>query len=187
MATLHQAMENSQQALLAVTPEGRIQWATPQAFALLKQYGVRIRSGDDWLPSRLRDWTIHQQRQLDAPAEVAIPISPLEIVRGTASLSIRLVRNGCQSLLLLAEARQPSDMAELSSLGLSKRETETLSWVAQGKTNPEIGTILGISPRTVQKHLERIYIKLGVENRHSATRLAAETAQTCRNPNSFDA
>lgn len=187
LATLHQAMENSQQALLAVTPEGRIKWATPQAFALLKQYGVRIRSGDDGLPSRLRDWTIHQQRQLDAPAEVAIPISPLEIVRGNASLSIRLVRNGCQSLLLLAEARQPSNMAELSSLGLSKRETETLSWVAQGKTNPEIGTILGISPRTVQKHLERIYIKLGVENRHSATRVATETAQTCRNPNSLDA
>ncbi len=43
-----------------------------------------------------------------------------------------------------------------------------LTWVAQGKTNEEIGAILSISPRTVGKHLERIYEKLGVEIRTSA-------------------
>ncbi|MCS6305724.1 MAG: helix-turn-helix transcriptional regulator [Nitrospira sp.] len=56
----------------------------------------------------------------------------------------------------------------LIDLGLTRRESEILCWVAQGKTNPEIGTILGISPRTVQKHLERIYARLGVENRTAA-------------------
>ena len=58
------------------------------------------------------------------------------------------------------------------SLGLSKRETEIINWVVQGKTNPEIGIILGISPRTVQKHLERAYKHLGVENRHAAISMA---------------
>jgi DNA-binding CsgD family transcriptional regulator len=53
-----------------------------------------------------------------------------------------------------------------------------LGWVAQGKTNPEIGLILGISRRTVQKHLERIYIKLGVENRTAATAMVAGTTQS---------
>lgn len=62
-------------------------------------------------------------------------------------------------------------------LRLSRRETEILGWVAQGKTNPEIGTILGISHRTVQKHLERIYGRLGVENRHAAMSVAMQTAR----------
>ena len=52
--------------------------------------------------------------------------------------------------------------------GLSKRESEVLNWVAQGKTNRKIGSILQISPRTVGKHLEHIFGKLGVESRTAA-------------------
>ena len=52
--------------------------------------------------------------------------------------------------------------------GLSKRESEVLRWVARGKTNSEIGIILYISSRTVSKHLENIYEKLGVECRTAA-------------------
>ena len=58
--------------------------------------------------------------------------------------------------------------AKLNHLGLSPRETEVLGLVVGSKTNSEIGTILGISPRTVQKHLERIYVRLGVEKRAAA-------------------
>lgn len=174
LAGLNQAMEDARQALLAVTPEGRIKWATPSAYVRMREYGFRVRNGSDWLPSRLREWMIHQQRQLDSPAEVATPMSPLKITCGTASLSIRLVRNGSQSLLLLEEQRSSLDRQGLHALGLTMRETEILDWVAQGKTNPEIGTILGISPRTVQKHLERIYVRLGLENRHAAIRVALD-------------
>jgi len=56
----------------------------------------------------------------------------------------------------------------LSDFGLLPRETEIAYWVSQGKTNPEIATILNISPRTVEKHVEHILTKLGVENRASA-------------------
>jgi DNA-binding CsgD family transcriptional regulator len=55
--------------------------------------------------------------------------------------------------------------------------------ITQGKTNEEIGDILGCSCRTVQKHLERIYIKLGVENRTAAATLATEAARTYRKSN----
>jgi DNA-binding CsgD family transcriptional regulator len=55
---------------------------------------------------------------------------------------------------------------------LSIREAEVLKWVAEAKTNKEIGLILGISPRTVQKHLESIFAKLGVETRTAAALLA---------------
>ncbi|MEO6367232.1 MAG: helix-turn-helix transcriptional regulator, partial [Steroidobacteraceae bacterium] len=53
-------------------------------------------------------------------------------------------------------------------LGVTVREAEVLLWLSRGKSNREIGQILGISPRTVNKHLEQIFIKLGVENRASA-------------------
>jgi DNA-binding CsgD family transcriptional regulator len=53
-------------------------------------------------------------------------------------------------------------------LGLTRREVEVLTWVTDGKTNSEIGLILGTSPRTVQKHLEHIFEKLGVEARTAA-------------------
>jgi DNA-binding CsgD family transcriptional regulator len=63
---------------------------------------------------------------------------------------------------------------QLETLGLTPREAEILLWVAQGKTNPEIATILGIGLTTVKKHLEATFAKLGVENRTSAAALALE-------------
>jgi DNA-binding NarL/FixJ family response regulator len=62
----------------------------------------------------------------------------------------------------------------LEKLGLSAREAEILLWVAQGKTNYEVGTILTISAATVKKHLENIYKKMGVEGRNAATLRAIE-------------
>lgn len=52
--------------------------------------------------------------------------------------------------------------------GLTRREVEVLGWVTDGKTNAEIGLILSLSPRTVQKHLEHVFGKLGVETRTAA-------------------
>jgi DNA-binding CsgD family transcriptional regulator len=66
--------------------------------------------------------------------------------------------------LVLWEERAP-----VKQVGeLSPREAEVLEWVAQGKTNAEIGGLLGVSPRTVQKHLEHVYDKLGVRSRAAA-------------------
>ena len=62
----------------------------------------------------------------------------------------------------------------LEKLGLSPREAEILLWVAQGKSNYEVGQILQISPTTVKKHLVHIYEKMGVESRNGATLRALE-------------
>ena len=56
---------------------------------------------------------------------------------------------------------------------LTAREDEVLQWLGRGKTDKDIGVILGISPRTVHKHLQRIYEKMGVENRTAAVVRAA--------------
>ncbi len=67
-----------------------------------------------------------------------------------------------------------SSTEPLRKLGLTTRATETLLWLAQGKTNPDIATILGISESTVKKHVQEIFEKLGVETRGAATVRALE-------------
>jgi DNA-binding NarL/FixJ family response regulator len=68
--------------------------------------------------------------------------------------------------------------AELETLGLTPREAEVLFWVARGKTNDEIATVLGIGLTTVKKHLESTFAKLGVENRTTAAAMALERMGT---------
>jgi DNA-binding CsgD family transcriptional regulator len=68
----------------------------------------------------------------------------------------------------------------LGSLGLTRRETEVLTWITQGKTNHEIGVILGVSTRTVCKHVQRILNKLKVENRTAAAAIAIGTLANVR-------
>jgi len=60
------------------------------------------------------------------------------------------------------------------ALGLTARQSEVLYWIAQGKTNIEIGIILDASARTIAKHIERIFQRLGIENRASAMVLATD-------------
>src|SRR5204863_8185370 len=62
----------------------------------------------------------------------------------------------------------------LQKFGLTARATETLLWLAQGKTNPDIATILGITESTVKRHVQEIFEKLGVETRGAATVRALE-------------
>ena len=71
---------------------------------------------------------------------------------------------------LVAEARVPPAASGTlkDRLQISDREAQVLAWIAQGKSNRDIGDILGLSPRTINKHLERIFKKIGVENRTSA-------------------
>ena len=76
-------------------------------------------------------------------------------------------------LLLREEAPDPS-LLLMSALDLTEREAEVLYWVAQGKTSPEISIILGSALKTVKKHLQRVYEKLGVETRTAAALQASE-------------
>ena len=70
--------------------------------------------------------------------------------------------------MLLMEEDVAISASEIEKLGLTKREAEILYWVAQGKTNSEIAILCDISGRTVHKHLEHIFQKLGVETRTAA-------------------
>ena len=76
---------------------------------------------------------------------------------------------------LLEHEPPPLNVEALSVLGLSRRESEVLAWVARGKTNNEIAAVLGINLGTVKKHLVHIFHKLGVETRTAAAALAYRT------------
>jgi DNA-binding NarL/FixJ family response regulator len=81
-------------------------------------------------------------------------------------------------LLGVAEAERatgtaPPTASRLATASLTPRETEVLSWIAKGKTNRDVAEILGMSPRTVNKHLEHVFEKLGVETRAAAAALAS--------------
>lgn len=177
LATLNRMMEQLDRAVISITPSGRIRWATPRAQQFLSEYGLQGKRQTAWLPMPLRAWLKQQEAGFGSRDELPEPLKPLRLDRGSRTLQIRLIREEGHRLLCLDEHRQGISVSSLKPLGLSPRETEILSWVAQGKSNPEIGTILGISNRTVEKHLERIYVRLGLENRHAAITLTLETAR----------
>lgn len=102
------------------------------------------------------------------------PVVPDEL---TATIRARLRR----AELAAGGRRGPAIEAKpemLEALGLTPREAEVLFWVARGKTNDEIATVLGIGLTTVKKHLESTYAKLGVENRTTAAAMALERMGT---------
>ena len=86
--------------------------------------------------------------------ELPLPRRPLVIEGKATRLVVRLLAERDGSLLLFEERIEPTPLT-LEPLGLSRREAEVLSWVAHGKTNPEIATILGTRPRTVGKQCAR--------------------------------
>jgi len=97
------------------------------------------------------------------------PVANADLVR---AIEARLRRSQQQ---VKREFRPDFSSTEpLLKLGLTARATETLLWLAQGKTNPDIAAILGITESTVKKHVQEIFEKLGVETRGAATVRALE-------------
>ncbi len=85
---------------------------------------------------------------------------------------IRVHLTNARMLRLATESSSGRQHELRKDFGLTSRETEVLSWLSKGKTNRDIAQILGLSPRTIDKHLEQIYAKLGVENRTAAAAIA---------------
>jgi DNA-binding response OmpR family regulator/DNA-binding CsgD family transcriptional regulator len=83
-------------------------------------------------------------------------------------------------MLVLEERGSPPGPAALTRLGLTPREAEVLYWIAQGKSNPDIATILGANVRTVHKHVEHIFQKLGLETRNAAALAALEVLRPAK-------
>ncbi len=159
-----QALDSVGQHIFTVDAMGQLLWATPQSYALF----AKVKADQPWLTTvlapQLRCWL--------AAAPVtgqAFPLRDSEV-----QLDIALVDkqpNG-EYLLKVGAETLSGEQRLRRALNLTARESQVLYWIANGKTNKDISQILGMGVRTVNKHLEQIFPKLGVENRTSAAGIA---------------
>lgn len=164
-SSAHQALDSTGQFLFTVDMSGQMQWATPQTYALLSSAGALEGGLRPQLVNELQVWLGR-----DPAAGNRLKWEGLH-----KSLAVVFVerRDSSTCLLKLQDDGGPAGEEVLQKkLALTKRESEVLFWIANGKTNREIGEILDVSPRTVNKHLEGVFSKLGVENRTAAAGVA---------------
>lgn len=167
------AMDASGHHSFAVNQRGEVIWSSPQAQSLLGKYAPGDRSDKatplppSWLP-----WL---KQVSDQRAHLGATPPPVTYHGEFELQYLGMFRNGEFVLQFVqkSDADAPKDFSR--RLGLTRRESEVLSWLSKGKANRDIAQILGLSPRTVDKHLEQIYAKLGVENRTAAVAVAARS------------
>ena len=155
------ALDRAGQNVFAVDQHGVIRWATPSVNISLDRSDNKCNSLRNRLPEFLSTWLRHTP---SIGNKIQIPSS---------DRNLDLVYLGQpgedEYLIRIIDSSEEYDLTCLkNSLPVTNREAEVLMWIARGKTNREIGQIIATSPRTVNKHLEQIYKKLGVENRTSA-------------------
>lgn len=159
------ALDASNRPLLALDGTGRIIWTTPRSAEILAQrFGAGV---GDRLPGPLVG---QLQRLVDGESRVK-----QEFDGGRVEFAA-VATQGDERHYRLTETLEGAEEKLLAQRhGLTEREAEVLLWISRGKANREISEILGISPRTVNKHLEQIFEKMGIENRASAAAAAVKT------------
>jgi CheY-like chemotaxis protein/DNA-binding CsgD family transcriptional regulator len=170
------ALSRSGFAALAIDAAAGITWLTPAGSKWLADLAgsgdAAGEGGPEALPKPLAEWS---RRQIAVERRSAQDTFTAQ--RGGRRYTARLVpcQGGQEYLLLLQEFSGDWNLDSLkSTLGLTPREAEILMWIARGKTNRDVGQILGSSPRTINKHLEHIFEKLGVTTRAAAVAVALD-------------
>lgn len=165
-------------AALAVDASGRIDWLTPAAGSWLSDFSAlqnppQSFAINDFLPGKLlvwfQTWLANNVRSSSESDE--------QILAPGFKASISVCETPDEFMLLLQREDNQDDWNPQNlreRLKLTFREAEILMWISRGKTNKEIGIILDTSPRTVNKHLEHIFEKLGVSTRAAAVAMALE-------------
>ena len=175
-------------ASIALRPaDGRVLWQTPLARDLMRRHfgagaaaaPISVAAAGSAIaaplhaPASLCEWVRERvTRAPEAPAGAGEPAGDTwTCVTGTQRLHCSLHPASAEDewLLVLTESNNGAAIEALSlQFRLTAREAEVLYWVAQGKTNRDIGDILGTRPKTITKHLEHVFEKLGVETRTAA-------------------
>lgn len=164
------AMDEAHRHLLAASADGKILWSTPQANKLIKEVFFDDNELEVNFPSYIVNW-LKEHSEPHSKATQQIVLSSTDKrqlllsyigMTGPNELLLRILDDS----FLITQAR----LAE--KFKLTQRESAVLAWIATGKTNRDIGVILDLSPRTINKHMERIHQKLGVETRTAAAAAA---------------
>jgi DNA-binding CsgD family transcriptional regulator len=167
---MKRAVEGSEKKSIVVNRTGQAQFIDDGVWRILANYFnlPRFRRS---LPGELLDWIKYERFRLCQDSDVPSPSVPLIISKEGRKILIHFLwggRDSDQDMILIEEKTTDITSTSIDSSKLTRRETEILAWLSQGKTNTEIGLALSISPRTVKKHLEHIYSKLQVRRRSGA-------------------
>lgn len=160
----HAALDATGRFLIATDRSGCLLWCTPKAKALLSELPPNGDACSVGLPPSLVSQLLQTRGETASASRATLQIAERRI---EVSLVSRIGQD--EILFRLAEINTRADEQVLQQrLALTCREAEVLLWISRGKSNREIGEILSISPRTVNKHLETVFVKMGVENRAAA-------------------
>ena len=171
------ALDISGLSALAADSSGNITWLTEAGMQWLDEFCQvfaipgKIAAGSN-LPKPILEWFKEQVKVLEKTTAVSF-----ESYMAGVSYSVKIISSqNAGEFLLCCDKHSPEWNLEAvrQSLSLTFREAEILMWISRGKTNKEVGMILGSSPRTVNKHLEHIFEKLGVVTRAAAVSVALQ-------------
>ncbi len=163
------ALDSADQSIIAIDDSGIILWSTTRAQEHLEQY-------ENDTAQLYSDLQQALQQKWRTETNAVIPLNGFH----DASVNVTYLNKlGSQHLLRLSGNSQPINVARLAEkLPVTQREAEVLFWLSKGKSNWDIATILGIKPRTINKHLEQAFKKLEVENRTAAAAIVLEIIST---------
>jgi len=177
--TMLLALDASHRPTIGIRPDGSLLWNTPAAASLLSRIFSPWTPGDP-LPESLASVLGELARRHPSPAR-----RTLELAAGTGStieggslecVTTATMPNGAMGVTFLLRRSGEEERRLAARHNLTTREAQVLFWISRGKPNRDISEVLGISARTVNKHLEQIFSKLGVENRASAAAIAVKTS-----------
>lgn len=160
------ALDLARQHVFCIDTQGNILWSTPEARHLIDRY-ENNRRDDNNVKAQLRAWLPNGMAGHD-----------LGLAMKDEVLTVRYFKRAKENEVLL-KIQSPNTEIDPSileeTLKVTYREAEVLLWIAHGKTNREIAEILKMSPRTVNKHLEQMYPKIGADNRTAAASIAIQS------------
>jgi DNA-binding response OmpR family regulator/DNA-binding CsgD family transcriptional regulator len=167
MLRTQNALKATARRMIATDESGEIRWTTPLAAELLAAFSPDESSLIEGMLARI---VATARANADKTERQGMKIS-----LGTRQIELSHIGHAPpdEHFFRIAELREGLEPELLQrALDITPRESEVLFWIAQGKSNRDASEILNISARTVNKHLEQIFIKLGVENRAAAAAIA---------------
>ena len=165
LAAMQVLVEQAGEGLILLDRRGQPEFASPRAQETFDRWFGAGKAGR--LPEPVRGW-------LGSAGRTVAPPMPLHLDQDDARLMVRRVPVPDGEALLVSEARNDQTAGLLHRLGLTRREAEVLLMVTSGHTIAGTASRLGVSPRTVEKHVEHVYDKLGLDGRVAATNLVRQ-------------
>jgi DNA-binding NarL/FixJ family response regulator len=165
------SLDATDRLILATDARGSLLWCTPRAQEAITRFAPEWQRSEEALPPEMRN----QVERLIARSDLTGASVRVKQQEGEGELELVVIAHYRENevLIRLNELNPGQDLIRLQDrLPLTHREAEVLLWVSYGKPNRVISDVLEIRPRTVTKHLERIFDKLGVETRSAAAAVA---------------